>query len=229
MNKNQIIAILVTALLITSLFFLAHLLFQERAYLEPTTPTRLTVFSLLHVFMCFHMIWFSVLLETYDYVRWGFVLSFVNAFAITCAEVAIFISRSRRGIYQPTFAEPLEMAYLNFYFLIYMYSLIASFLCGLFFCLTKCFAALHERRIQEAVHRSIRPLEFSEALGELDCPICLAAFQEGQKLLQINCKHLFHEDCLMEWIRVNQTCPNCRFSIFEPLEREEMGAALAQQ
>ena len=41
------------------------------------------------------------------------------------------------------------------------------------------------------------------------CPICLDEFQE-KKMIKINCGHLFHSQCIEQWITVNARCPVCR-------------------
>lgn len=41
------------------------------------------------------------------------------------------------------------------------------------------------------------------------CTICLIEFdKEGTKLN--NCGHIFHKDCLNEWLHYNDNCPLCR-------------------
>jgi hypothetical protein len=44
---------------------------------------------------------------------------------------------------------------------------------------------------------------------EDNCPICLIAYdKEGIKLAK--CQHVFHNDCLNEWLHYNDNCPLCR-------------------
>ena len=41
-----------------------------------------------------------------------------------------------------------------------------------------------------------------------ECCICL---EEGSnKFMKLNCDHLFHEKCIKDWIRENNSCPICR-------------------
>ena len=46
------------------------------------------------------------------------------------------------------------------------------------------------------------------------CSICLEEFQKKEKIIELNCKHSFHESCIKSWMDANQTesqkCPNCR-------------------
>ena len=48
------------------------------------------------------------------------------------------------------------------------------------------------------------------------CSLCQEAFQEGEQLVRIICRHIFHLECWHEWIfrseLLNPECPNCRGS-----------------
>lgn len=42
-----------------------------------------------------------------------------------------------------------------------------------------------------------------------NCPICLLDMQGDLRMLP--CCHAFHENCIFQWLRINTTCPNCRY------------------
>ena len=48
-----------------------------------------------------------------------------------------------------------------------------------------------------------------------DCIICLKVFHEGDPIKQLRChpEHLFHTDCLHQWLCVKLICPICRAPI----------------
>eukprot|EP00602_Paraphysomonas_sp_CaronLab_P000885 CAMPEP_0185031734 /NCGR_PEP_ID=MMETSP1103-20130426/19358_1 /TAXON_ID=36769 /ORGANISM="Paraphysomonas bandaiensis, Strain Caron Lab Isolate" /LENGTH=186 /DNA_ID=CAMNT_0027567357 /DNA_START=595 /DNA_END=1155 /DNA_ORIENTATION=- len=50
--------------------------------------------------------------------------------------------------------------------------------------------------------------------GDSTCPICLNDMAVGEKVRVMPCKHVFHSQCVDEWLRVNASCPTCRMSIF---------------
>jgi len=52
--------------------------------------------------------------------------------------------------------------------------------------------------------------------AETTCTICYEDFKPGDKVTQLKCNeaHLFHTDCIIEWIsRGENTCPLCRAPI----------------
>lgn len=42
------------------------------------------------------------------------------------------------------------------------------------------------------------------------CTVCQEDFKVGEKAKKLTCDHYFHEDCLMPWLQVQNTCPICR-------------------
>lgn len=51
------------------------------------------------------------------------------------------------------------------------------------------------------------------------CVICQEDFQVGQEALQIPCRHIFHTDCIVPWLKEHNTCPTCRYEL-EPEESD---------
>ncbi|KAL5573944.1 hypothetical protein UlMin_023541 [Ulmus minor] len=52
----------------------------------------------------------------------------------------------------------------------------------------------------------------NEAEGKR-CTICLEEFERGQEVMITPCKHMFHEECILPWIKSSGQCPVCRFSL----------------
>ncbi|XP_076895467.1 putative E3 ubiquitin-protein ligase RHY1A [Bidens hawaiensis] len=44
----------------------------------------------------------------------------------------------------------------------------------------------------------------------MECTICLEGFKDGDEIVSLLCTHSFHSCCLVPWVRVCGTCPNCR-------------------
>ncbi|XP_022141521.1 E3 ubiquitin-protein ligase RING1 [Momordica charantia] len=45
------------------------------------------------------------------------------------------------------------------------------------------------------------------------CAVCIDEFQIGIKVKQMPCKHVFHDDCLLPWLELHNSCPVCRFEL----------------
>ncbi|KAI7816324.1 hypothetical protein BC939DRAFT_469498 [Gamsiella multidivaricata] len=52
-----------------------------------------------------------------------------------------------------------------------------------------------------------------ELEAKTECSVCKDEFAKEDNLLQLPCKHIFHEDCIKPWLKVSGTCPTCRFSL----------------
>ncbi|KAK8635585.1 hypothetical protein V6N13_004316 [Hibiscus sabdariffa] len=47
-----------------------------------------------------------------------------------------------------------------------------------------------------------------------DCVICMEGFKDGDSCrLLVNCKHLYHQLCVDQWLVKNGHCPLCRGSV----------------
>jgi len=45
------------------------------------------------------------------------------------------------------------------------------------------------------------------------CSICQEAFRRGMLLTRLGCGHVFHINCLVQWVQQSAQCPNCRAQI----------------
>ncbi|CAN1855151.1 E3 ubiquitin-protein ligase RDUF1 [Linum perenne] len=64
-----------------------------------------------------------------------------------------------------------------------------------------------------ASESAIENLERLESFdGEDRCAICLEEMdgEIGGRLIRLDCEHIFHENCLVPWLRKSNACPLCR-------------------
>jgi hypothetical protein len=54
--------------------------------------------------------------------------------------------------------------------------------------------------------------ESEENNGER-CTICLCEYQEQEDVRRLPCMHLFHKECVDQWLPTNKRCPICRVDI----------------
>lgn len=62
------------------------------------------------------------------------------------------------------------------------------------------------------------PVVYSEKTNvyKNDCTICLEDFNPNSKVVVLECKHIFHFECLKEWLIKNilhPKCPNCNYDV----------------
>ncbi|KAM3147075.1 hypothetical protein pb186bvf_000791 [Paramecium bursaria] len=47
------------------------------------------------------------------------------------------------------------------------------------------------------------------------CSVCLVNFEQRSQVRYTPCKHVFHDQCLMDWTKKQANCPNCRAGLSE--------------
>lgn len=43
-----------------------------------------------------------------------------------------------------------------------------------------------------------------------ECPVCQEAFKEDDQVFSMPCDHCYHENCLVTWLKMHNSCPVCR-------------------
>jgi RNA polymerase subunit RPABC4/transcription elongation factor Spt4 len=42
------------------------------------------------------------------------------------------------------------------------------------------------------------------------CPICQNEMELGEVVIDLKCKHAYHEECISFWLKDENTCPICK-------------------
>lgn len=49
--------------------------------------------------------------------------------------------------------------------------------------------------------------------SEVKCLVCQHEYEQGETLTRLPCGHVFHSECVAQWLGANDQCPYCRKSI----------------
>ncbi|KAI9093215.1 hypothetical protein K1719_027229 [Acacia pycnantha] len=66
---------------------------------------------------------------------------------------------------------------------------------------------------KDSVANALKEKEKEKQERRKRCAICLEDFEPREEVMLTPCKHVFHEDCLVPWVRSKVQCPVCRFVI----------------
>ncbi|KAI8323916.1 hypothetical protein GQ54DRAFT_296483 [Martensiomyces pterosporus] len=64
-----------------------------------------------------------------------------------------------------------------------------------------------------------------EKAAKDECGICMDEYEEGEEAVELPCKHIYHEECVDHWLKVNGTCPICRARVDGIADKSAAGAA----
>ena len=87
----------------------------------------------------------------------------------------------------------------------------------------------NQLKIKFALKHSLKPKKFMKKYGVKDgntCTICIEDFKENKSRVSITpCKHVFHYQCLSNWMVknvMNPKCPNCNFNLIQDVKDSDI-------
>ncbi|KAI3988716.1 hypothetical protein MKX01_025028 [Papaver californicum] len=57
------------------------------------------------------------------------------------------------------------------------------------------------------------------SIAIIACCICLEESKAEEEISRMPCRHMFHADCIVSWLEQSNSCPMCRFKVYQ-LEEE---------
>ncbi|KAF5960978.1 hypothetical protein HYC85_002187 [Camellia sinensis] len=82
--------------------------------------------------------------------------------------------------------------------------------------------SLYYRDTSYATNNSFVEKEKVEDKEGKRCAICLDDFEPKQMVTLTLCNHMFHEECIVPWVKSYGQCPVCRFVICKPMGQNAM-------
>jgi hypothetical protein len=73
-----------------------------------------------------------------------------------------------------------------------------------------------QRQNSEDVGLADRLSSWRSPSAKDECCICLEGYSEGETIcapITKSCDHVFHEGCILEWLKTNDHCPLCRCAL----------------
>lgn len=55
--------------------------------------------------------------------------------------------------------------------------------------------------------------EINNIVKDGGCSVCKDEYELNQKIIKLPCSHLFHDDCIMPWLKERNSCPTCRYEL----------------
>lgn len=65
--------------------------------------------------------------------------------------------------------------------------------------------------------------------GKAECTICIEEIKKGEEVLMLPCKHWYHGECVVLWLKEHNTCPICRMPIENRDEEANNGGSNSRQ
>lgn len=87
----------------------------------------------------------------------------------------------------------------------------------------------NRKKIDILLKTSLAPQKYNKKMGIKDgntCTICIEDFKENKSRVSITpCKHVFHYQCLSNWMVknvMNPKCPNCNFNLIQDVKDSDI-------
>uniref|UniRef100_A0A1J3H218 RING-type E3 ubiquitin transferase n=1 Tax=Noccaea caerulescens TaxID=107243 RepID=A0A1J3H218_NOCCA len=86
--------------------------------------------------------------------------------------------------------------------------------------------SLYYRNKTTRSENSSKARDLSGEEEEKRCSVCLEDFEPKETVMLTPCKHMFHQECIVPWLKSKGQCPLCRSLILKPTNRDSSSPAI---
>tara|TARA_B110000902_G_scaffold261494_2_gene336379 strand:+ start:49 stop:405 length:357 start_codon:yes stop_codon:yes gene_type:complete len=80
-----------------------------------------------------------------------------------------------------------------------------------YYSLNRCFKKIKESYRLNKKIKKINGSDLENLINE--CSICLEEYKINEKIMILDCDHIYHKECINLWLNENHNCPICRENI----------------
>ncbi|CAG9325593.1 unnamed protein product [Blepharisma stoltei] len=70
-----------------------------------------------------------------------------------------------------------------------------------------------QRGISERDKKKLRKIGYQLRMKPESCTVCMEDFEVNEQVYMLPCNHVFHQDCILEWLKRSTKCPLCNLNI----------------
>ena len=85
---------------------------------------------------------------------------------------------------------------------------VSTFTCSFYMC-QSIYYKIKKKYKAYNINNGLKEKILNEEI-EIICSICLEDFQKYDKYIEFECNHIYHKNCIKEWLQNHTNCPNCR-------------------
>lgn len=87
-----------------------------------------------------------------------------------------------------------------------------------------------EKSIKQLKKEQLNESNMKDYENSKECSVCMETYKIEESVVTIPCLHLFHEDCILPWLNIHNSCPICRLELpTDDIEYESKKATIRQE
>ena len=78
-----------------------------------------------------------------------------------------------------------------------------------------CMKKEEEKKMKSEIieNRNYITYKLGKTNNEYECVICLENMINGDEIILTECFHMYHKNCIGDWLKISNICPICDFKL----------------